>query len=234
MSPYRRMRDPTENKDVFPMMAFHAERSPDWQRVAEDVYAQIKRRRDGMRLLSLTRDHIRPPEIPRAFGCCWARPRMWEQYGDVHRGACLVFSRDRLLAVLKAEMHLQGVGYMDEVEYTPAGFAGSRARTITDDRVLDDHQRRAAVTQHLDGHVKDFFFLKMDDWATEYEFRALLLAPKDEFAFVSYGEALRAAIVGDLFPESGLPEVHRACAAAGVELRRLIWDNGRPVAIRDT
>ena len=28
------------------------------------------------------------------WGCC--RPRMWDQYGDEHRGVCLVFNRKRL------------------------------------------------------------------------------------------------------------------------------------------
>ena len=35
-----------------------------------------------------------------AFDCSWARPRMWEQYGDNHAGACLLFDRGRFEAIL--------------------------------------------------------------------------------------------------------------------------------------
>jgi Protein of unknown function (DUF2971) len=38
------------------------------------------------------------------FDCAWARPRMWEQYGDNHTGACLLFDRGRLEASLRNEV----------------------------------------------------------------------------------------------------------------------------------
>lgn len=54
---------------------------------------KLKEARDRVRLLSLTRDVEDYEGHAKIFGCCWARPRLWEQYGDEHRGVCLVFNR---------------------------------------------------------------------------------------------------------------------------------------------
>jgi hypothetical protein len=43
-----------------------------------------------MRVLSFTRDAEERGRF-RGFDCCWARPRMWEQYANDHRGVCLLF-----------------------------------------------------------------------------------------------------------------------------------------------
>jgi hypothetical protein len=88
------MRDPAENKDIEPSIgSLRASRDDD--RAINDVHALIKAARDRMRVLSLTCDANDGGGYP-AFDCCWSRPRMWEQYGDVHRGACLLFDRPRL------------------------------------------------------------------------------------------------------------------------------------------
>jgi hypothetical protein len=88
MSPYRLMRDPVENKDILPSIAWRGD-PPDAGRAIDEVYAQLKAARDRMRVLSFTHDADRRAEYA-GFDCCWSRPRMWEQYGDKHRGVCLL------------------------------------------------------------------------------------------------------------------------------------------------
>ena len=60
-----------------------------------------------MHLLSLTGDAEDRGEFP-GFDCCWSRPRMWEQYGDVHRGACLLFDRTRLERAIREQWPDEG------------------------------------------------------------------------------------------------------------------------------
>jgi hypothetical protein len=93
LSPYL-MRDPAENKDILPSIVSRGDR-PIADRAISEVYRYIKAVRDRMRVLSLTRDTEDRGHFP-SFDCCWSRPRMWEQYGDDHRGACLLFDRSRL------------------------------------------------------------------------------------------------------------------------------------------
>src|SRR5919108_6264993 len=85
LSPYRAMRDPMENKDLL----FGARR---WEEPEEEAVGTlldfadaINRVRDRMRVLSFTRDAMEYDGDSRIYGCCWSRPRMWEQYADAHR-----------------------------------------------------------------------------------------------------------------------------------------------------
>ena len=74
---------------------------------------------DGVRL----RDH--------AFDCSWARPRMWEQYGDNHTGACLLFDRGRLEATLMNDVGEERL-YVGGVTYHREGIAASPGQHMTD------------------------------------------------------------------------------------------------------
>ena len=102
MSPYRKMRDPLENKDLRFGIAWYGDPAG-----IEDALQQftdhVNEVRKGMRVLSLTGDAMHY-QYQTTFACCWARPRMWEQYGDKHRGAALVFRREALKAAFEADL----------------------------------------------------------------------------------------------------------------------------------
>ena len=92
MSPYRRMRDPAENKDLTPGTAYFGD-PPNPEQTVGEMIEHVKAVRDSMRLLSFTRDASERGGTRATFDCSWARPRIWEQCGHGHRGACLVFDR---------------------------------------------------------------------------------------------------------------------------------------------
>jgi hypothetical protein len=183
------------------------------------------------RLLSLTHDAMQYGDgVHDVFGCAWARPRLWEQYADQHRGVCLVFHRPLFEAAIGD--HFQQVGVrcrLGEVAYTPSGYAGSEGKKLTDPRIFEAQLRANAVTEHIERHYRDFFFLKTDDWSTEHEYRAVILGHDDEFAFVPFGESLAAVIIGETFPAWQAPGAVSACDAVGVQARQIGWFGGRPV-----
>jgi hypothetical protein len=236
LSPYRLMRDPVENKDPLIGTAYFSEdvEKPDPARPARslsEANRQVKNIRDGMRLLSLTRDMDSPPGAFLSLGCCWARPRMWEQYADLHRGVCLVFEQDALIAAVTAELGADKV-FTGPVLYTPAGPAQSESRFIVDDRLFDDDQREQAVLDHISKFREDFFFLKNDDYASEREFRMVLAAVEQEYAYAAYGDALQAVIFGEKFPDWQVRGAVEICEGAGAEARKLVWSNGTAFAAR--
>jgi hypothetical protein len=230
MSPYSAMRDPAENKDLVPGTAGWGEEISGPEALAAWMAAveHIKVIRDSMRVLSLTRESGGPGGM-NTFECCWARPRMWEQYGDAHRGTCLVFDRDRLEQRLNHEFDFKV--YLGNVRYTQAGIAQSAARTIIDQRIFDPEQRVRAVAEYVDKNYEDFYFLKTDDFASEHEFRAVLMSEGQDFAYVEFGDALVAVILGERFPDWQIPGAQQACEEGGVELRKMHWERGRPYAL---
>ncbi len=229
MSPYHLMRDPAENKDLLPATAFFRRPDVDHEKAWYEALGLIKQERDRMRLLSTTHDVTDYSESRETFGCCWARPRVWEQYADAHRGVCLVFSREAFTNALTRDLGANVE--FGEVEYTPVGIADSAANHIIDDRLFKTATREQAVLDYLSKERRDLFFLKSDDWATEYEFRVLLTSTDDEYAFADYGESLQAVVLGEQFPDWQIAGAKKICTNASVELRKMIWFKGRPMTV---
>lgn len=233
LSRYGNMRDPAESQDLRLAMGFSGDRTDEEaDRASGDLLVTVKEVRDSMRVLSLTRE---VPGAQDTFGCCWARPRMWEQYGDVHRGACLVFDGGRLRNAIHGQMPEQMSPrepplFMDSVRYTPAGIASSSVVGISDDDIFDSNRVRAAVAGYINAHYDDFYLLKADDFASEWEYRVVLRGDEEEYAYVDYRNALVAVVVGLHFPEWQLPGAALRCESAGVELRRMHWEGGWPFA----
>lgn len=228
MSPYHLMRDPAENKGFFPS----ASPPRDQENPVQEWLAAglaLKEARDQTRLMSLTCDAPDYEPAAKVFGCCWARARLWEQYADVHHGACLVFDRALFEEALRDKLGEDRVSF-GEVEYTPMGVAESAATHISDQRLMDPTTREQAVSEYLTNRRQELFFLKSDDWATEYEFRAVLARSDDEYAFTGYGQALVAVVVGERFPKWQVVGAQEICDRAGVLLSRARWNNGRPYA----
>jgi Protein of unknown function (DUF2971) len=228
MSPYRLMRDPAENKDLVPGTSVAGNPEHPVREWLEAVQ-KLKEARDRVRLLSLTHDVVDYEPLAEVFGCCWARPRLWEQYADAHRGVCLVFNRDVLENVLRDGLGEDRV-HIGEVEYTPAGIAASAATFITDQRLTDPTTRDQAVADYVINHRQDFFFLKTDDWAAEHEFRAVFAGSDAEYVFAGYSRALVAVIVGEKFPNWQVAGAREICTTTDIALRRVRWYNGHPHA----
>jgi hypothetical protein len=144
MSPYHRMRDPTENKDLI-LSGRGWREQPDARAAWVGALRGVKRIRDGMRLLSLTHDDAAPNDVEPTFACCWARPRTWEQYADEHRGVCLVFRRETLIGTLRSELNAQGVYYLGEVRYTPGGIAASPALRLDEEQIFLPRRHRSSI-----------------------------------------------------------------------------------------
>ena len=67
------------------------------------------------------------------------------------------------------------------------------------------------VADHIDRYQDDFFFLKSDDFETEAEYRVVIKTDDESpagyttdeqgFAYVGYGDALIAVVLGRHFPK---------------------------------
>jgi hypothetical protein len=233
MNPYMLMRDPLESRQPH----FWVPNGGLGDDAEFSLYTQVVNalgyRRGRLRLLSLTRGDERPgtaTELP--FRCPWARARMWEQYADNHSGVCLVFDRQAMLDAIRRDL---GGEYWDgPVQYTTAGFAGSAGAQID----LDTFRRlgvEQAADLHVQAHHRDLFFLKNDDWRSEFEYRVVYTAPADAKDWtppahdVSYGDSLRYVLINvHRFPHWHLAGAVRVIHQAGAKYRTMDWMAGRP------
>jgi hypothetical protein len=228
MSPYRYMNDPVQNKDLgfmgFDFQRHGIDRPEHRMRVLQE---RVESTRDDVRLVSFTRDVTTYTGADIVFGSCFVRPRMWDHYGERHAGICLVFNRDRFERRVH-ELFRDRTYFCEEVRYTPAGWAGSRARSFAHLDLVDDDPRNVAVTAHIARFHEDFFFLKTDDWSSEHEYRVVVLERGEEFSYLPYGDALNAVVLGERFPLELHDHAQTAADTAGVQLLELGWADGRP------
>jgi Protein of unknown function (DUF2971) len=240
MSPYHRMRDPVESQDVLPVMTWRGGQ-PQPERAMWAVLEDIKAARDAMRVLAFSRDAGDGVGLRRAtFDCSWARPRMWEQYGDNHTGACLLFDRGRLETTLMNELG-GGRIFAGDVTYDREGIAASPVQLVTDERIFDEKERQKAVADHIDRYRHDFFLLKSDGLETEAEHRVVLktddqrpvgyTTDEQGYAYVGYDDALVAVVLGLHFPEWQRPGAQGACDGAGVGMLHMWWERGTPILL---
>jgi len=155
---------------------------------------------------------------------------MWEQYADVHRGACLLFDRSALEhAIRDAWSHERT--YLGNVTYTREGIATTAVRTLIDQRIFDGRTLAQGVAEYVEQHHDGLFFLKSDDFATEYEYRVVLAAGDDD-AYIAYREALIGVVLGERFPAWQRSAASAACSARGIKLGRMHWEHGRPYVLQ--
>jgi hypothetical protein len=225
------MRDPLENKEL-PQRLVYAGAPPADAFSESDARELLGELRERARLLSLTMDasgyedaHLQP------FGRGYARPRMWEHYGAGHTGVCLAFSADGLVGSFLRELRKSGAVNCGPVRYTEGGFVVSDAYVLEADH-LTDRSAAGFLTRHLVDHNDAYWFLKLLDWETEYEYRFVLLNPAlpvGEPVFARFqGRCLLAIILGERFDRGRIPEVLRLGEQLGATVLQLDWRTGRP------
>lgn len=230
MSPYARMRDPLENRQLAFVSAnevgnLQAEDS------LLDLGWLIQQVRDRMVLLSLTgdaEDGYRPEHEP--FMRAWARARLWEQYAENHAGVCIVFDRESILEDLSAHLTARGPTAGKTVDYSPRGFTDTATSQV--DLTRFNPYDLPALAQFVLERQHDLFFVKALDWKSEHEFRVIHSPsrPSDEgYVYVPFGVgSVRAVIVGERFAAERLHAARAACDHVGVQLLRIEWRCGLP------
>ncbi|WP_421701835.1 DUF2971 domain-containing protein [Aliiroseovarius sp.] len=128
---------------------------------------------------------------------------MWAQYGEGHKGVCLVFDRRRLVASLGDLAREQNRQFFyGDVNY--ADIPSSILRKGADPYSIDlDLAERLGVStfvrQHTVRYWRELYFLKHRDWQTENEYRVMLSNRDEDYVFVSILGSLVGVAFGEEF-----------------------------------
>ena len=166
----------------------------------------------------------------------FARPRMWDQYGDKHKGVCLIFRRARL-DKLFIDQHSDMTVHGGRVKYHDRSpFLDLRV----DHPYLIDYPRllRVGVQQyaieHLHRHLGHFFFEKATDWRDEHEHRWLVVSSASDDIYLSYEDALAGVVFGEDCPADHVRQCVRLARRPGTDFEQLKWKNSAPMlSVRD-
>jgi hypothetical protein len=217
------MRDPRESKLWVPFNSDPAPRSVgDSEELRQLVGDEVERFRERCKVLSMSVDRRSDDIYSRGF----AKPRMWEQYGDAYRGVCLGFHRHALSAAAAASLEGQGlleagfVAYWNEDAIIEVSLAAARRNP------------RRAIDATFDDQWQPMFLRKLTDWAQEDEYRFILHAREAEPVYreVEFPpEALSFVYVGEDSADA-VDTFARWCRERypSAELGILYWTNAHP------
>ena len=135
-------------------------------------------------------DNSRVPDDEKIYHKGFSRMRMWSQYGEDHKGVCLIFDKSNLLKKVEDSFEYF---WSDSVEYTnrlelPYNFI---ARELIESKI----EGRNFFEQH-----KKIFFQKAMDYKNEQEFR-IIVEDDSENSFVDINDSLFGIIMGQRFNE---------------------------------
>jgi hypothetical protein len=134
-------------------------------------FAELNRKaeqlKDRFKVLSLTQDD--PAERPLEsdiFGRGYAHPRLWEHYGENHRGDCLYFDRETLTRMAVHDLSHRGEVHHGPVSYVDAEIAVEARRFLMEE--FTDLQVDDFLRVHVAQYLEELFFTQLKDWETEF------------------------------------------------------------------
>lgn len=161
------------------------------------------------------------------------RSRMWSQYGESHKGVCLVFSKEKLINLLrekyKDEMYLF---YQADVAYKEYLNAYSEYDSIEiNSDSFEGKTPDSIAMDHIEKYQKELLFSKQLDYIDEHEHRIVALRKESGIGSIAPPECkvskcLIGVILGDRFSEAYMPTIDKLSKDIGFEYRQLHWESG--------
>jgi len=155
----------------------------------------------------------------------WCKSRMWSQYGEDHRGLCLVFSRkafeEQLEALTASVLVAERVQYLRE-----EGFL--HRDVIFDGDPLGRDEMETHCLKHVQRNSRDLFLTKELDYRDEAEYRVVIYASHGTNTFVDISKTLRGVIAGVQTPKVYFPVIRSLAGGYDVECMQASWDYGTP------
>ncbi|WP_022931910.1 DUF2971 domain-containing protein [Treponema bryantii] len=137
-------------------------------------------------------------------------PRMWAQYGENSKGACLVFNKNKLLTKLKSDLEPRYYFFAENVDYkdiTDKAYSSHmRKIIISRNKKIFGHGRcknEQKVRDNLCENIRDYYYTKDIDWQGENEFRIIIINKKGnsnteiEKVKIDLADTLECVILGE-------------------------------------
>ena len=162
---------------------------PELLKAEKNIENYFQENRNRVKILCFSRDNqsvntnnslTKDMQLANVIGRGFALPRMWAQYAENNEGVCLIINMKKLISKLNAE----GFKFIDKKVNYFSSYSSFKinAQEITelsksiDNKVTDV---MADLICNNSKYVKYNYFYKLNDWATENEYRTIILTNED-------------------------------------------------------
>lgn len=155
----------------------------------------------------------------------YGHPRLWAQYGENHKGICLLFSKEKITKTINTKLTPYKNKWVQAIDYIPQSVEKCKERiTITPNETKD-------LYQFFINNYEQIFFTKMKDWESESESRAVVFPVEEnnEDLYIPIEESIRGIIVGVDFPFTYNSIIDTYCNKYKISADHVQWDYGTVV-----
>ena len=115
------------------------------------------------------------------------------------------------------------------------GPVASHEAAHVDVEQVDEFGLDAVVAARVEQYWRELFFRKDLDWASEHEYRWVVLTNEPAPLFVDVSDCVHLIVLGDSFPAARLPSVrHAAQSMTSAQIVTIKYRNGRPMLLPAT
>jgi hypothetical protein len=187
--------------------------------------------RRSVKVACFTEDAAPRTDLDQVSGRGFGHSRLWSHYAGNHSGVCIGFDRGALLATLADELEACGVNFHGHVDYVEDPSPPYAAIHVDVEQV-DEFGLDAVVAARVEQHWRELFFTKDLDWASEHEYRWVVLTEDPVPVFVEVSQCVRLIVLGAGFPAARVASVRHAIRSmSDVEIATIRYMNGRPLLL---
>lgn len=203
----------------------HAESMQLWNDVSEQIKTNCKVLCFSKDMPGLGNDVLNDIYL-RGF----AKPRMWAQYGDNHKGLCLVFKRERIEALLIEQFGQDAELYGSNINYRNRPLKGDifRSPYTLHYPLLREVGIVEYVKRHIYTYNVELIFEKSLDWRDENEYRFLMHIDRLENQFLQFDDALGGIVFGADTSDEHQREIFQLTYKGGTQFEQICYSNGTP------
>lgn len=230
VSCYNKTNDPKETKDWFFIPGSNHGRCLD--KYTPEYLSKIMNPviKEATHVICFTKDEVLTGNVDDMARRGFCKPRMWAQYGDKHKGVCLIFDFEEL----SEAFHERFCEYnydSNNVTYKDRDIAEIQMDQtyVVNVDALEDFGHIDYARAHAAKFKQRLFFEKASDWSNENEYRWVLfdfdgnLPPK--FSFKS---SLKGIVFGADCDETMIQKVVKASLKLHLQYQQLRWRNCAP------
>lgn len=204
LSPFESTNDLWESRPLYPGLSVHADDEASlgtglepWNEIDRNIRLHSK-------VVCLTRDWDLPDRVldPDALRG-WGHLSLWAHYGGGHTGVCLRFDRDRLMQAFESAISEGNYGLHGPVRYR--GVSGGLGAAGIDIGQLREFGVDAVAALFAQKNQDSIFLTKHSDWATEEEYRFVLMDHSVLPAYLDIRHALTGVVLGEAFSQARMP-----------------------------
>jgi hypothetical protein len=150
----------------------------------------------------------------------FSRSRMWSQYGEDHKGVCLIFNREKMIETITKnykDVFAQEIFYNDDL-----------SESFDATKITGEVLEKSEPIEWVNKHIAKYLFLKFEDYKNEHEYRIAVHYAQNEDLFIDFNDEIEGVILGQEITPKHKEIIQRLSVNFNFPVFKFHWLYGSP------